>query len=142
MLSMPRVTRTLVLLNVAVFLLQLAEPGRMEARFALYPLGPDFRIWQPLSYAFLHGGYTHLFFNMFALYMFGSTLERTLGPRRYVSLYVVSVLSAAACQLAVTWIQRSIEPTIGASGGVFGLLLAFAIFFPRERLVLLFPPIP
>ena len=139
---MPRVTRTLVLLNVAVFLLQLAEPGRLEARFALYPLGPDFRIWQPLSYAFLHGGYTHLFFNMFALYMFGSTLERALGPRRYVSLYFVSVLSAATCQLAVTWIQHSVEPTIGASGGVFGLLLAFAIFFPRERLVLLFPPIP
>jgi len=142
MFSMPRITRTLVLLNVGVFLLQLAAPGHLEERFALYPLGPDFRIWQPFSYAFLHGGYTHLFFNMFAVYMFGSTLERALGRGRYLWLYVISVLSAGACQLAVTWIQHSSEPTIGASGGVFGLLLAFAMFFPRERLVLLFPPIP
>ena len=85
----------------------------------------------------------HLFFNMFALYMFGGELERLWGPKRFVNLYLASVISAALAQLAVSSLA-SVEPypTIGASGGVFGLLLAFALYFPSRTVVLLFPPIP
>src|SRR5882724_2240366 len=142
MLSIPRVTRTLILLNVAVFLLQHAGSGQIEEHFALYPLGEDFRIWQLFSYAFLHSGYPHIFFNMFALYMFGGALEHFLGAKRFTWFYFVSVLTAGLSQLVMTFIEGSNEPTIGASGGVFGLLLGFAMFFPRERIMLLFPPIP
>jgi len=140
--SVPRVTRILILLNVAVFLLQRTVPYQLEERFALYPLGAGFGVWQLFSYAFLHASFAHILFNMLALYMFGSALEHYLGAKRFTWFYFICVLTAAMSQLAVTFIQGSDEPTIGASGGVFGLLLGFAMFFPRERIVLLFPPIP
>ena len=141
---LPPVTRALLLINVAVFfLLPLVGPG-FEAAFALWPLGPNFMPWQVVTYAFLHepNDLMHILFNMFALYMFGSALEHYLGAKRFTWFYFICVLTAAMSQLAVTFIQGSDEPTIGASGGVFGLLLGFAMFFPRERIVLLFPPIP
>ena len=95
-----------------------------------------------MSYAFLHGGAAHLGLNMFALWMFGRDCERTLGARRYLTLYFAAVLSAAAVQLVVATLARSPYPTIGASGGVFGVLLAYAVLFPARRILLLFPPIP
>jgi len=79
---------------------------------------------------------------MFALYMFGRPLEDLWGPRRFLVYYFASVLAAALTQLTVTAIAGSGYPTIGASGGVFGVLLAFALNFPRQRIILLFPPIP
>jgi membrane associated rhomboid family serine protease len=135
---LPPVTRAIILLNVAVFLLQLATSGIYDDRFALEPLGPYFHPWQLLTYAFMHGSVTHIFFNMLALFMFGGQLEQIWGPWRYLVYYLACVLSAAAVQLATL----PSEPTLGASGGVFGLLLAFAMYFPRQRVLLLFPPIP
>ena len=98
--------------------------------------------WQLLTYAFLHGGLVHLAFNMFALYMFGGAIEQVFGARRYLIYYLVCVLSAALSQLAVAALMGGIYPTIGASGGVFGLLLAYGMYFPNNRVMLLFPPIP
>lgn len=96
-----------------------------------------------MTYGFLHGGFAHLFFNMFALYMFGSEIERVLGPRRYLIYYLASVVGAAVMQLVVSgWMGGLLVPTVGASGGVFGLLLAFGMFFPQRRILLLIPPIP
>lgn len=140
--SLPPVTRVIVLINVVVFLLQHVPGLQLDATFALWPLGTQFEPWQLLTYAFLHGSLAHIFFNMFALYMFGAALESFWGPRRFLLFYVVSVLAAAATQLAVQWLSQSGEPVIGASGGIFGLLLAFAWYFPRQRILLLFPPIP
>jgi membrane associated rhomboid family serine protease len=102
----------------------------------------SFEPWQLVTYAFLHGSILHLAFNMFALYMFGSAIEQVFGTRRYVVFYFVCVVSAAITQLIVAMLSSAIYPTIGASGGVFGLLLAYAIYFPRNRVMLLFPPIP
>ena len=79
---------------------------------------------------------------MFALYMFGSAIEQVFGTRRYLILYFVSVLSAAITQLIVAMLTHAIYPTIGASGGVFGLLLAYGMYFPHNRVMLLFPPVP
>lgn len=139
---MPPVTRNLVIANIAIFLVEMAVGDAAIEPFALWPLGAQFAPWQLVTYAFLHGSLLHLAFNMFALYMFGGALERVFGTRRYLTLYFVSVLSAAATQLAVAMLSGAIYPTIGASGGVFGLLLAYGMYFPHNRVMLLFPPIP
>jgi membrane associated rhomboid family serine protease len=142
---LPPATRALILINVAVFLLQ-QVPGlgqQIDALFALWPPASGlFHPWQLLSYAFLHGGWAHIFFNMFALYMFGGALERYWGGRRLVMFYLVCVLTAALTQLAVQYPAGATEEVIGASGGIFGILLAFAWYFPKQRIILLFPPIP
>lgn len=138
---MPPVTLALVVANAAVFLLQNVLPG-LVGPFALWPLGAGFLPWQVLSYAFLHGSLLHLAFNMFALYMFGSAIERVFGARRYLVFYLVSVLAAAVTQLVFAALTGGVYPTVGASGGVFGLLLAYALYFPHARVMLLFPPIP
>jgi membrane associated rhomboid family serine protease len=135
---LPPVTRAIILLNVGVFLLQFATNGRYDELFALEPLGPYFHPWQLVSYAFMHGSFTHIFFNMFALFMFGGQLEQIWGASRFLTYYLACVLAAAAVQLATL----PNEPTLGASGAVFGLLLAFAMYFPRQRVLLLIPPIP
>jgi membrane associated rhomboid family serine protease len=140
---MPPVTQALLITNVAVFLLQSAGGGQLEDWFALWPLGPQFQIWQLLTYGFLHGGLAHIFFNMFALYMFGSDIERLFGSRYFLTYYLVCVVSAALFQLLVTgWMGVPAGPTIGASGAVYGLLLAFGMYFPRRMVMLIFPPIP
>jgi membrane associated rhomboid family serine protease len=80
---------------------------------------------------------------MFGLYMFGSDIERLFGSRFYLAYYFASVLAAALCHLGITFLMGSPPvPTLGASGGIYGLLLAFGWYFPQRRVVLLFPPIP
>ena len=143
--SLPPATRALILINVAVYLLQQFAGPVMAAYFALWPLGSGlFHPWQLVTYAFLHdpNGLAHIFFNMFALFMFGRPLEQYWGPRRLVIFYLVCVVAAALTQLAVQQSTGATEEVLGASGGVFGLLLAFAWYFPRQRVMLLFPPIP
>ncbi|MCB1625849.1 MAG: rhomboid family intramembrane serine protease [Pseudomonadales bacterium] len=142
--SIPPVTRWLLIANVGVFLLgMLGGENQLIYAFALWPLQGPFRPWQILSYSFLHGSYMHLFFNMFGVYMFGSEIERHLGARRFVEVYLTSVVIAAATQLIVTsYVFPSPYPTLGASGGVFGILLAFGLLFPQRRIMLLIPPIP
>src|SRR6266705_579406 len=91
---MPPVTQALLITNVAVFLLQSVTGGLLEAWFALWPPGHGFGIWQLLTYGFLHGGLAHIFFNMFALYMFGSDIERLFGARYFLAYYLACVVSA------------------------------------------------
>jgi membrane associated rhomboid family serine protease len=141
--SIPPVTRALILANVAVFLLQGLAGNAIITWFALWPLGSGlFHAWQLVTYAFLHGSIPHIFLNMFALFMFGRTLERYWGGRRFIAYYLVCVLAAGLTQLAVQASGAAAEPVLGASGGVFGVLLAFGWYFPRQRLILLPIPIP
>jgi len=143
MFSIPPATRALILINVGVFLLQQAAGQPIAQLFALWPLGsPDFRPWQLVTYAFLHGSWAHIFFNMFALFMFGRALEQYWGARRLLMFYLVCVVTAALTQLFAQHGAGVNEEVIGASGGIFGILLAFAWYFPRQRIILLFPPIP
>ncbi len=140
--GMPPATQAIIGVNVVVFLLQ-ASLGDSLATFALWPLNSGaFAPWQLVTYGFLHGSFSHIFFNMFAIYTFGSTLEQFFGTRWYLVLYFVSVITAALTQLGVNEILGSPYPTLGASGGVFGLLLAFGMYFPKQRIMLLIPPIP
>ena len=143
MLALPPVTRAIIIANVVVFLLQFVAGNILLSLFALWPVGDSlFQPWQLLTYSFLHAGFLHIFFNMFALYMFGTPLEAFWGSRRFAFYYVACVLTAAATELAVQNATEVGGPVLGASGGVFGLLLAFAWYFPKQRLMLLFPPIP
>ena len=149
MLALPPVTRGIIIANVAIFLLQQVAGNVLLSLFALWPVGdPLFQPWQLLTYSFLHDGLlsqfqiAHIFFNMFALYMFGTPLEMFWGSRRFAFYYVACVLTAAGTELLVQNATEVGGPVIGASGGVFGLLLAFAWYFPKQRLMLLFPPIP
>ena len=144
---MPPVTTSLIVANVALFLLN-TSVGDVLAPLALWPIGSSqfagvgFAPWQLVTYAFLHGSFTHLLFNMFALYMFGGAIEQVFGSRRYLAYYAVCVISAALTQLLVALMTGGFYPTVGASGGVFGLLLAYGLYFPNNRVMLLFPPIP
>jgi membrane associated rhomboid family serine protease len=150
--AMPSITplnKALILINVAVFGLQYFLGALVENWFALYPpqaerFGyPSFQVWQLLTYGFMHGSLTHLFFNMFAVFMFGSDIERLFGSKRYLIYYLVCVVGAALMHLiVVTSAGQPPLPMVGASGGVFGLLLAFGMAFPKRTLMLIFPPIP
>jgi membrane associated rhomboid family serine protease len=140
--SLPPATQALLLANVAVFFLERVVGSALFGPFALWPIGSgNFFPWQVFSYSFLHGSFEHLFFNMLGLWMFGSELEHVWGQKRYIQFYTASVLAAALTQLVVSGLLGSMAPTIGASGGLFGLLLAFAMLFPN-RIILLFFIIP
>jgi membrane associated rhomboid family serine protease len=138
----------LIAANVLVFALQSRSPVRVDELFALWPLQPIdgrvyFRFWQLISYAFLHGNVTHIGFNMLGLWMFGAEIERYVGPKRLFACYFASVFTAALTQLFVPMLFGAPPaPTIGASGGVFGLLLTYALMFPTRKVVPLIPPIP
>lgn len=142
--------KSLIAANVLVYILQYLWGDALEVLFALWPLqsidGQSyFHLWQIVTYAFLHDihNITHLLFNMLGLWMFGAEIERYVGPRRLLACYFASVVSAALSQLFVPMMFAAPPaPTIGASGGVFGLLLAYAVMFPNRKVVPLIPPIP
>ncbi|GHU99654.1 rhomboid family intramembrane serine protease [Bacteroidia bacterium] len=163
----PPLVINLIIINVLVFMAQVFLPSAagqwLENLFALHFWQSSlFRPWQAVSYMFMHGSWEHLFFNMFALWMFGRILEYDLGGRRFLIFYFVCGIGAALMQLGVNWIEvgmlnRQIAlqpalmskllymidvPTVGASGAIFGVLLAFGMLHPNDRIMLLFPPIP
>ena len=154
--NLPPVTKALLIANGLVFLLQQLLGDANFIPFMLWPLAdggidasgaaPSFLPWQLLTYGFLHGSFMHVAFNMLALVMFGAPLEYTWGNKRFLAYYLVCVAGAGVCQLLVgAWaVQQGgdVYPTIGASGGVFGLLLAYGMLFPNQRVMLLIPPIP
>ncbi len=152
MSNLPPVTKALLIINGVVFLLQFLVGSQLFFPFMLWPLGGasagglSFMPWQLVSYGFLHAGMFHLLFNMLVLYMFGAPLEYTWGQRRFLTYFLVCVVGAGLCQLVVvSWslAQGGLPyPTLGASGGVFGVLLAFGMLFPNHRVMLLIPPIP
>ncbi len=165
--AIPPVTRNIIIINFLIWIISDLSHDFMYEKFALfYPKSPYFHWWQFVTHMFMHGGFWHVFFNMFTLYMFGSVLERVWGPKKYLLFYFVTGLGAAALHTGVEWIQclhwehivntgaaadaiaanRSIQalcmtPTVGASGAIYGLLLGYAMLFPDSRMTLLFPPI-
>jgi len=145
---MTTAVRTLLIATIAGYLLEIAGGEDLIASFALWPLQSSFMPqahfmpWQLVTYAFLHANFTHLAFNMYGLWMFGREMEYLLGPRLLFKLYFASVLSAGLMQLLATNFTGGAYPTVGASGGVFGLLLAYGICFPKRIIMLLIPPIP
>ncbi|NTV47018.1 MAG: rhomboid family intramembrane serine protease [Chlorobiales bacterium] len=136
---MPPAIKAIILANVLVFVAQLLTPfgGALTGIGALWPIGSgNFEIWQPISYMFLHGGFTHIFFNMFALWMFGAEIENYWGTRQFTIYYFTCGIGAALINLLAT--MNEMVPTVGASGAVFGILLAFGMMFPNRYIYLYF----
>ena len=155
---LPKATQALLWINGGVFLLQLLLGSATFVPFQLWPLGDysslggmagvppgaGFMPWQLLTYGFMHdpSNYGHILFNMLALLMFGAPLEYTWGTQRFLTYYLVCVVGAGLTYLGWAAVVGIPESVIGASGGVFGLLLAYGMLFPKQRVMLLFPPIP
>jgi membrane associated rhomboid family serine protease len=156
---LPPAVKWLLTANLVVFVAQMLRPDFMEYWFALWPNLKSaayaipgggvyevnaFRPWQIVTYAFLHstGTITHILFNMLALWMFGRTIEWTIGTRRFTVYYFVCVVGAALTHLTYAYFTGSPVPVLGASGGIFGVLLAFGILFPHEKVYMLFIPVP
>ena len=156
--QIPTVTKNLVAINILMFIATLINENFMVANFAMfYPASPFFKPWQILTHMFMHGGFWHIFFNMYSLLIFGSILERSLGPKKYLIFYFVTGLGAVALHTGVEWLQARVfiangiaqayqqllvTPTLGASGAIYGVLIGFAMLYPQARLTLIFPPIP
>lgn len=170
----PQVVKNLIIINVLFFVASMlvGEDRAVTWLAGTYPGSPFFQPWQIITHMFMHGGLGHLFFNMFALYMFGSQLERLWGPQRFLNYYIISGLggfflheffigldfyqtygtffpdraqlvpSGMTDRQAVYILESTFGRVVGASGAVFGILLAFGLLFPNTRLMLLFPPIP
>ena len=147
MSNVPVVTKNLLIINVilfaATFLGERFFKTNVMGWLVLYdPHRVLFRLWQPVTYMFMHGGFWPLFMNMYTLYIFGSVVERMIGSRKFTILYLISGLGAAAVHLLVmTWMRGAAAPMLGASGAVYGVLIAYAMIFPNSRISLIFPPI-
>ena len=158
----PPVTLNLLIINAILFMAVAMLPGGrgmwLVEQFSVYfPLSPHFRIHQVFTYMFLHANFTHLFFNMFALWMFGRVVEYDLGSKRFLSYYLICGVGALLIQWGVNWIEINSlvassnvaaaarvanTPMLGASGAIYGILLAFGMMRPNEIIMLLIPPVP
>ena len=161
--SLPPVTKNLIIINVIIFVATLINEEFMVGTFALfYPTSPFFHWWQVVTHMFMHGGFWHIFFNMYTLLIFGCVVERIIGPRKFLLFYFVCGFGAVALHLGVEYLQmqsfmhkaaegstaavQQIEalkytPTVGASGAIYGVLMGYAMLFPESRMTLLFPPV-
>ena len=161
--NIPEATRSIIIINVLVMIMTSLSGDAMYERFALfYPTSPFFRIWQPVTHMFMHGGFWHLFFNMYTLYFFGRVLEERWGAKKFLIFYFVTGLGAALVHTGVEWMQMNhwmsqvaagsiaaqakihalkMTPTVGASGAIYGVLMGFAMLYPDAVLSLIFPPV-
>ena len=138
----PPAVKHLLIINVLAFVaLNTPMIGQFLFEFgALWPIGSGrFDVWQLVSYMFLHAGFGHIFFNLFALWMFGQAIENFWGTNRFVTYYFLTGIGAALLHMLI---GGGGAPTLGASGAVYGILLAFGMMFPNRPIMLLFPPIP
>ena len=163
MSSVPTAVKNLIIINVLVMIMTALNEDFMYEKFALfYPTSPFFHWWQPVTHMFMHGGFWHLFFNMYTLWIFGSQLERVWGARKFLLFYFVTGLGAALVHTGVEWLQMQnwlaeaaagsyaaqvsihtlkMTPTVGASGAIYGVLMGYAMLYPDAVMALVFPPI-
>ena len=164
--SIPLVIKNIIIINAFMLILTMINREFMIEHFALfYPASAFFKPWQILTHIFMHGNFGHLLFNMYALWMFGSVLEQLWGPKKFLLYYLITGLGAAALHMGVQWIEASSlvnainengadamnaltryrilmnTPTVGASGAVYGILLAYGMLFPNNELRIIFLPI-
>ena len=163
MSNVPTAVKNIIIINVLVMIMTGLRENFMYETFSLfYPTSPFFHWWQPVTHMFMHGGFWHLFFNMYTLYIFGTVLERVWGTKKFLIFYFVTGLGAAAVHTGVEWIQMNHwmtqvaegsmaaqaqihalkkTPTVGASGAIYGVLMGYAMLYPDSIMTLVFPPI-
>ena len=158
--SIPKVTKNLIIINVIVFIATLINEDFMIGAFGLfYPSSQFFHWWQVITHMFMHGGFWHIFFNMYTLFIFGVVVERIIGSKKFLVFYFICGLGAAGLQIFTQYIemqaflnagtQSALEsiaalkmtPTVGASGAIYGVLIGYAMLFPDSKMTLLFPPV-
>ena len=161
--SMPPVVKNLLLVNILMYVITLITGNFMYENFALfYFKSPFFKPYQLVTHMFMHGGFTHIFFNMYTLFIFGGVLERVWGSQKFLLYYFVTGIGAALLHLGVMYLQLQgyiadiqagnlyaqaniqallTTPTVGASGAIYGLLLAYGMLFPNNVMQLIFPPV-
>jgi membrane associated rhomboid family serine protease len=149
----PFIVKNIIIINLLMLLAMFINENFMLEKFALfYPASPFFKPYQYITHMFMHAGFAHLFFNMYAFFLFGSVLEQVWGSKKFLIYYMVTGLGAAAFHTFTNWIlstgytpEQYIDllrtPTVGASGAVFGVLLGYGMLFPNTVLQLLFPPV-
>lgn len=159
----PKVTRNLIIINIIVYIATLLSRDMMISTFSLfYPTSRYFHIWQFVTYMFMHGSFWHIFFNMYTLFIFGSVIENMIGEKKFLVFYFLCGFGAAALHLGIDAVQVSgymndmadgiasaagsyaalkSVPMLGASGAIYGVLLAYAMLFPDSRMTLIFPPV-
>ena len=146
------IVKHFIIINVIMFALTLLAENFMLEKFALFYFNsPFFKPYQLISYIFMHGGFMHILFNMYSLYIFGSVLESVWGGKKFFIYYMVTGIGAALFHLFITYLRiesgvldpylASIIPMVGASGAIYGLLLAYGVLFPNNVLTLFFPPV-
>ena len=146
------IVKHFIIINVIMFALTLLAENFMLEKFALFYFNsPFFKPYQLISYIFMHGGFMHILFNMYSLYIFGSVLESVWGGKKFFIYYMVTGIGAALFHLFITYLRiesgvldpylSSIIPMVGASGAIYGLLLAYGVLFPNNVLTLFFPPV-
>jgi membrane associated rhomboid family serine protease len=143
--NLPPILKNLIIINVLVFIAQLTLDPIMGLtnKLALWPIGSEeFRPYQIATHMFTHGFFFHIFFNMFALWMFGKELENYWGPKRFLFFYLVCGVGAAAAHLGVQYLTGTGAPAVGASGAVMGVLVAYAYLFPNTQLIIFPIPVP
>ena len=142
--QLPPATINIIIVNAILFLATLVNQDFMIRTFAMFPPeSPLFRWWQIITHMFMHGGFWHILFNMYTLFIFGMVVERTIGTKKFLVYYFLCGLGAAALHIGVQALSGAslYVPTLGASGAVYGVLLAYAYLFPDNKLTLLFPPV-
>ena len=160
---MPPVVKNLIMINVLMYLITAITGNFMYENFALfYFKSPFFKPYQLVTHMFMHGGFTHILFNMYTLYIFGCVLERVWGSQKFLFYYFVTGIGAALLHMGVMYLQLRgyiadlnagdmfaqssiqsilVTPTVGASGAIYGLLLAYGMLFPDNIMQLIFPPV-
>lgn len=161
--NLPAAVKNIIMINILVMIMTSLNENFMVEKFALfYPTSPFFHWWQPVTHMFMHGGFWHIFFNMYTLFIFGTILERVWGTKKFLVFYFITGLGAALVHTGVEWLQmqywmgqaadgsmaalKSIHtlkmtPTVGASGAIYGVLMGYAMLYPDSIMTLIFPPV-
>ena len=139
--SIPTAVKNIIIINVLVMIMTWLNEPLMTRLFALNPVSFIYKPWQLVTYMFMHGGFMHLFFNMYTLFFFGSVLEHVWGTKKFLFYYLVTGVGAALIHIGIQWLTGSFALTVGASGAIYGLLLGYAMLYPDHEMVLVFPPV-
>lgn len=141
MSQVPQAVKSIIIINVLVAIMTFLNEGLMSKWFALNPIYFVYKPWQLVTYMFMHGGFFHLFFNMYTLFIFGGVLERVWGTKKFLFYYFVTGIGAALIHIGVQWLTGDFALTVGASGAIYGLLLGYAMLYPDSIMMLMFPPV-
>ena len=141
MSNVPVAVKNIIWICVGMSVLTYLNEPLMARLFALNPITFITKPWQLVTYMFMHGGFGHLFFNMYTLYIFGSVLERVWGTKKFLLFYFVTGIGAALVHILVQYLTGSFALTVGASGAIYGILMGYAMLYPDSIMTLIFPPI-